>query len=700
MNKSMQTLLQAALFFAVVQNTVLANDLTDDLIDNSAIFDEIVVKGRILYANEVNALKMPIPALDVPQSLSIVTDLDIKERGYRALGDIVRYTPGVNSSQGEGHRDAIVFRGNRSTADFYIDGVRDDVQYYRGLYNLEQVEVLRGPNALLFGRGGTGGTVNRVTKKAVLDEVFTNLDAAADRFGAIDFAADINRETGTNSALRVTAHYDSLKNDRDFYEGDRYGFNPALKIRLGDATMFDLSYEYANHQRFIDRGIPTADGRPVAALADITFGDKDINLTTLEAHIIRGLLNHEFSATLKGNVTLHYGDYDKSYRNLYASGYDHDAQTVTLDGYLDPTQRSHLVLNANLVAALTTGTIGHTLLLGGEYVATDSQNYRYNTHWTTSGTDKESFVIRRPLNLSVNAAGQATSVDFTSDLNSYTETDITVASLYFQDQIDLSERVKLLLGGRFDSFDITVEDIKNTAAQSRTDDVFSPRAGLIYKPQDNISLYAGHSESFLPRSGEQYKKLDTDAARLDPDVFENTEIGLKWDIAPDLSVTSAYFQSRQIRAVRDNTTGESAEIRGLQIDGFEIELKGRIDEKLQFAAGYSAMEGETATGQTPRELPETMLSLWAAYLLTPQLEIGVGVTYQDETKITDNAASPMLPDYTRIDVAMNYTLSEEMVLRLNLENLSDTLYFPHAHSTHQASVGDPFNARLSLTRRF
>ena len=630
-----QTFLRAALAFAILPNLAFAND--------RALLDEVVVKGRILYANEVNALKMPIPALDVPQSLSIVTDLDIKERGYRALGDIVRYTPGVNSSQGEGHRDAIVFRGNRSTADFYIDGVRDDVQYYRALYNLEQVEVLRGPNALLFGRGGTGGTLNRVTKKAVLDALFTNFDLAADRFGATDMAVDMNRDIGPNSALRLTAHYDALKNDRDFYEGDRYGFNPTMKFRVGDATTLDLSYEYANHQRFIDRGIPTAHGRPVASLAGITFGDKDINLTKLEAHIFRGLLNHAFSDTLKGNVTLHYGDYDKSYRNLYASAYDHDAQTVVLDGYLDPTQRAHFIANGNLVAALTTGDISHTLLLGGEYVATDSENYRYNTHWTTSGTDTESFVIRRPLNLTVNAAGQATSVDFTSDLNSHSETDITVASVYFQDQIDLSEQVKLLLGGRFDSFDITVDDIKNAATQSRTDDVFSPRAGLIYKPQDNISLYAGYSESFLPRSGEQYKKLNADAARLDPDVFENTEIGLKWDIAPDLSVTSAYFQSRQTSAARDNATGETSEIRGLQIDGFEIELKGRIDEKLQFAAGFSAMDGETASGQTPRELPETMLSLWAAYLLTPQLEIGVGVTYQDETKITDDAASPSCP---------------------------------------------------------
>ena len=122
--------------------------------------DEIIVKGKVLYSDQVNSLKTPVPILNVPQSLSIITDEDIRSQGFRSIGDIARYTPGVNTSQGEGHRDAIVFRGVRSTADFYMDGIRDDVQYYRSLYNLEQVEILRGPNALLFGRGGTGGIVN------------------------------------------------------------------------------------------------------------------------------------------------------------------------------------------------------------------------------------------------------------------------------------------------------------------------------------------------------------------------------------------------------------------------------------------------------------------------------------------------------------------------------------------------------------
>ena len=158
----------------------------------NAEIEEVIIKGNILYADQVNALKTPVPVLDVPQSVSIVTDEDIRKQGFREISDIVRYIPGVNTSQGEGHRDAVVFRGVRSTADFYMDGVRDDVQYYRSLYNLEQVEVLRGPNALLFGRGGTGGIINRVTKKAVIGEEFGSVDVGTDTFGSLDLAYDYN----------------------------------------------------------------------------------------------------------------------------------------------------------------------------------------------------------------------------------------------------------------------------------------------------------------------------------------------------------------------------------------------------------------------------------------------------------------------------------------------------------------------------
>ena len=661
--------------------------------------EEIVVKGKVLYSDQVKALKTPTAIIDVPQSLSIVTDEDIRKQGIREIGDIVRYTPGVNTSQGEGHRDSVVFRGVRSTADFYQDGNRDDVQYYRSLYNVDQVEILRGPNALLFGRGGTGGIINRVTKKAQIGETFGSFDIGADDFGAFDFAADYNTSTGGNTALRLNLHNDSLENHRDMYDGDRTGFNPTVKIQMSDKTTLDLSYEYADHERFIDRGIPTANGKPVEALKDVVFGTSDINVTTLEADIFRGILTTDFSDTSKGIFSITSSEFEKLYQNLYASGYDLDTNVVTLDGYRDPTERENLIISANLVNELQIGGATHTLLIGAEIVDTDNKNERFDTYWSTTEKDKESFNVSRPLNIATNSAGVATGVDFTTKLKSRTTSDIEVTSVYIQDQIDLSDNLVVLLGGRLDQFDITVNDIKAGTSQSREDDEFSPRAGIIYKPEDNVSFYVSYSESFLPRSGEQYKKLTASSAALDPDVYESTEIGVNWDITPDLSLRASYFDSEQTIATRDES-GEGAEVLGLQVDGIELEIKGQVSDQLYVSFGYSDMDGETSSGGEPREIPENTMSLWTTYQVNDSFGYALGVTRQGESNISNNKPGLILPDYTRVDFAAFYDISEDLTVRLNIENITDEVYFPHSHSTHQASVGEEVNARLSITRRF
>ena len=685
-------LLIALMFNLSVPTTIFAQE-------NSSDPEEIIVKGKVLYSDQVTALKTPVPIIDVPQTLSIVTDEDIRKQGFRDLGDIVRYTPGVNTSQGEGHRDSIVFRGVRSTADFYLDGVRDDVQYYRSLYNLEQVEILRGPNALLFGRGGTGGIINRVTKKAVLNDAFGSFDMGADTFGAFDFAVDYNVQTGENSALRINFHSDTLENHRDYFDGDRYGFNPTLRVQISPQTTLDLSYEHADHERFIDRGVPTLNGEPVEAFEEIVFGDTDTNLTTLRADIYRANVSHEFSDTQKGNFVVQYSDFAKMYKNYYASGYS-GGDTFTADGYKDPTERTNLIISGNIVNEFQTGSAKHTLLVGAEIIDTENENYRYNTFFITTEDDNEVFNISRPINFGVNAAGVRTYNDFTADLKSSTESDIEVTSFYIQDQIDVSDNFKIMLGGRFDSFDITVRDVKNGTSESREDEEVSPRAGLIFKPQENLSLYVSYSESFLPRSGEQFKSLSSSSARLDPDVFESTEIGVKWDIRDNLSFTVSYFDSEQTQAVRDSDTGENSEIVGLQVDGIELELKGQVTDRLYLALGYSDLDGETAKGGEPREIPEQTASLWATYEVNEQFGIGLGITHQGESNIKNDKPGLILPDYTRVDFAAYYDLADDLSVQLNVENLTDELYFPHSHSTHQASVGEPLNARVSLRKRF
>ena len=678
-------------------NMVMAAQENDVNASNAGI-EEVVVKGNVLYTDQVNALKTPVPVLDVPQSVSIITDEDIRKQGFREISDIVRYIPGVNTSQGEGHRDAVVFRGVRSTADFYMDGVRDDVQYYRSLYNLEQVEVLRGPNALLFGRGGTGGIINRVTKKAVVGEDFGSVDVGTDTFGSLDLAFDYNVSGTDDSALRINVHTDSLANHRDFYDGERTGINPTMKFVMSDDTTLDLSYEYIDHERFIDRGVPTINGAPDESLTDIVFGTPEINTTTVEATIFRGTLSHVFSDTRKGNLTVHKSSFEKMYQNLYASGYD--GTLVTMDGYRDPTERDKLIISGNLVNEINVGSVKHTILVGAELIDTENNNLRYDTFWSTTSDDNEVFDISRPMDFTVNADGIATSVDFTTSLKSKTSSDIKVTSLYIQDQIDLTDNIKLMIGGRHDSFDITVADIKNMSSESRKDTEFSPRAGLVFKPSEEMSLYWSFSQSFLPRSGEQYKALSATSARLDPDVFESNEVGLKYDISPRLNLTLSYFNSEQTRAERDNDTGENSEVRGLTVDGLEVQLKGQLTDRLDVMVGYSSLDGETSSGGEPREIPDHTFSLYAKYQVNDKYGWAFGMTRQGESKIKDNNPDLVLPEYTRLDLGAYYKLSNGLELQVNIENLNDELYFPHSHSTHQASVGEPFNARVSVRKQF
>ena len=678
-------------------NMVMAAQENDVNASNADI-EEVVVKGSVLYTDQVNALKTPVPVLEVPQSVSIVTDEDIRKQGFREISDIVRYIPGVNTSQGEGHRDAVVFRGVRSTADFYMDGVRDDVQYFRSLYNLEQVEVLRGPNALLFGRGGTGGIINRVTKKAVIGEEFGSVDVGTDTFGSLDLAYDYNVSSTDDSAFRINIHTDSLANHRDFYDGERVGINPTMKFVMSDDTTLDLSYEYIDHERFIDRGVPTINGSPDESLIDIVFGTPEINTTTVEATIFRGTLSHVFSDTRKGNLTVHKSSFEKMYQNLYASGYD--GTLVTMDGYRDPTERDKLIISGNLVNEINVGSVKHTILVGAELIDTENNNLRYDTFWSTTSDDNEVFDISRPMDFTVNADGIATSVDFTTSLKSKTSSDIKVTSLYIQDQIDLTDNIKLMIGGRHDSFDITVADIKNMSTESRKDTEFSPRAGLVFKPNEEMSLYWSFSQSFLPRSGEQYKALSATSARLDPDVFESNEVGLKYDISPRLNLTLSYFNSEQTRAERDNDTGENSEVRGLTVDGLEVQLKGQLTDRLDVMVGYSSLDGETSSGGEPREIPDHTFSLYAKYQVNDKYGWAFGMTRQGESKIKDNNPGLVLPEYTRLDLGAYYKLSNGLELQVNVENLNDELYFPHSHSTHQASVGEPFNARVSVRKQF
>lgn len=710
---------------------------------NPADEDVIIVTGQHLYTDKINALKTPTPIIDVPQSLSIITADDITERAYTSIGQIIDYTPGVNTSQGEGHRDAVVFRGARSDADFFLDGVRDDVQYYRSLYNLEQVEILRGPNALLFGRGGTGGLLNRVSKKGDLEESFNGYKASINTFGAFDIAVDSNFSLSEKVAFRVNAYYESLSNNRDFFDGDRFGINPTARFALTPSTTLDLSYEYNNNERFIDRGIPSVgpDGTtnvaadsglrtPVEILDGITFGDEILNTAEFEAHVLRANLQHLFSDSLKGNITVSYGDYDKLYQNLFPVGYSAanpdfgGIETVNLDGYVDTTQRQTFTLAGNLVGEFSTGNIEHTIVTGAEFIDTSNNNDRFNTFFDTSQDDVETFAVDRsadrPINIlngvGVNAAGQTTTNSFAVDLNDDDHADLKVFSAYIQDQIEINQYIDIILGARFDRFDFTVEDLASNPSVTfeRVDEEFSPRLGLILKPRENISVYGSYSESFIPRSGGQFAEISDREQSLAPDRYTNLEAGLKWDFARGLSFTAAVFEIQERSPQPDNSPGADSDNESVIVEsvvqGFEAQIQGQIMDQWNISAGYSFLvgdvvndggvsQGEIMDGRRPRELPESTFSIWNNYQVSDQIGLGLGLTHQGKS-FADTSNTTTLPSYTRLDAAGYYDVNDTLRLQVNIENLTDTDYFPNGHTDDQISVGAPLNARFTVSGKF
>jgi len=644
-------------------------------------------------------LKSSLELKEIPRSISVMSAEQIKAQGLKSIGDVIDYTPGVINSQGEGHRDAPVIRGVRTTQDLYRDGIRDDVQYYRPLYNVERVEVLRGPDALTSGFGGAYGMINRVTKEGLIGEDFTEISGSVDSFGEFGIQLDRNVQIDKNTAFRLNMFGEDLANHRDFYYGNSFGANPTLKYDLGNGSTVDLSYEYLNQERFIDRGIPTgADGYPVQSLKDIVFGDPTENYSTHEAHILKAIYEHKLSESLKGRFTAAYSDHDKLYQNFYASAYDAAVNTVTLDGYVDTTKRKTSTFQYELIGELETGNILHNWIAGLEYLDVSNDNDRFHADWSYSDAVTDVFSITRPISLirgvGINSEGNTTVNNYRANQADETFADVKVLSFYINDEIALTDSLDLMLGARFDKMEV---DVSGGGPVSDSDDTISPKVGLIYDVTDAISVYASYSETFTPKAKDQYAKLKSNADKTDPDTFENTEFGLRYDLPVGLSLSAAYFEvEKNAPTYVDAMTSTMSTS---EISGFEVQLSGNLTSRWFISAGYTNLDAHASDGDRLKETPEDVFSIWNNFTVSDRLALNLGIINQGESYIKEGGTQK-LPEYTRVDAGASYALSENTSIQLNIENLTDELYFPHAHGDHQASVGAPINAMLSITSKF
>ena len=696
--------ISAAVLLALYGNVALADE-TDSKEES---VERITVRGAFFGQQVATAVKTPTLLINVPQSVSVVSAEQIAQQALFSISDVMQYTPGVSIGLGEDHRDQVTIRGQNTTADFFVDGLRDDVQYFRPLYNLERVEILRGANALLFGRGGGGGVVNRVTKVADTQENFTTLSAGIDTFSAGSISVDTNKVIDEKNAFRFNGVFDAIDNHRDFKDGERYAFNPTYTWHAGEDTRVVASYEYVNDDRLVDRGVPSLNGAPLEGYDNTYFGDPDFNNTTLEAHIARVRVDHSLSQNWNLNGSVQFADYDKAYQNLYPVNFDDQAGSVTLDGYRDTTARENALVQVNLIGQITSGNIEHTVLTGVEYGNQETANDRRDAFFADSQDDQVTFGFSDPL-----VIPEMTLTDAVRDRSS----DVTFTSVFLQDEIKLSDHWIVVAGLRYDNFDIDVVDTievnngaddGNNGLLTSSDSQVSPRAGVIYKPAESVSLYASYSKSFLPRSGDQFLTLSLTSQALDAEEFENKEIGVKWNVSDSLSVTAAAFEvERENGTAQDPNNPEASILTGTETSGYEIQVVGSLSEKWTINAGYSNLDGQEmgriSDGELANrdlaQLPEHMLTVWNQYQVNTQWRVALGVIYQSE-QYASLSNSVTLPDFTRVDAAVYYNYSEDLKFQLNVENLFDEDYFPSAHNDNNISTGEPLNARISLQYSF
>jgi catecholate siderophore receptor len=679
MNKYKLTYLVLAAASSAVYANLQAQE--NDIVE----LDDYEVVGKYLQADQITSLKTPTPIEDIPKSVSILTSDLIGLQDLTSMAGIADYVPGIVAGQGEGHRDDILFRGQKSTADFFVDGVRDDIQYYRPLYNVEQVEVLKGADALFFGRGGTGGLINRVSKTAQIGEDFTGYSLSFDDFGERSLQIDSNMTIAPNAALRINYYTEDLENDREHFYGDNSGINPTLNFELSEKTTVNVSYENLDQERFIDRGITAnSNGNPDQTYIGTTFGDADYNKSTLSADMVKVSVDHKIDDSTKLRLNYTDNEFSKMYQNYYAkSSVTGAVPTVTAEGYHDETERSNTILSADIIGEKKFVGKNHKYVIGYESIETSNDNMRKKGDGTNTSVSVEL----------ANLDNLETLLPQTEDYDN-TKATVDVTSLYFSDEIELTEEFNLVLGGRLDEFDITVVDSLNGGTLSQVSEEFSTRVGLVYNPEDNVSWYASYSETFLPKSGDQYASLDSAEQGLDSNVFENLEFGVKFTTDNGIDVTATVYELTSIQPEYNGPL--QTKVEEIEAEGLELQAAGNVSDNWFMSAGFSKVNNADAL----KEVPGKTFSLWNLYKYNEKLSFGLGIINKGATKGKYKTNPVYLPSYTRIDLAAYYKIDDNMRLQLNVENVTDEVYFPHSYGDHQISVGAPMHATIKLVGRF
>lgn len=641
-----------------------------------------------------SATKIKAPLKDVPQTVNVVTEKLIEDQAAQSLQEVLRNVPGVSAHIGDGQRDQFYIRGFDAIGDQFVDGLRDDALYYRDLSNVERVEVVKGPAAVLYGRGSSGGIVNRITKKptatAIREAEFT-LGSFDQKRATIDLSQPVNETL----RLRLVGAAEEAGSFRDQGFLRRGNLAASASFNVSADTQLLVQGEQLNDRRVTDMGIPAYRGRPAPVDIATYYGTNNArqdDYSDAEVSSGRIKLEHRISPGL--TLSNHFGAYD--YRldrqNTFGQTVNDSTGVVTLFHGKTHRHDEGWFNQLELTQKLSTGAVGHQILYGFEVGQQDKdlQVYNWNVKPTTS--------VLNPVNPPLSAFGAP--VKATDNL-----TRMDVQSLYVQDMLTFSPRWKALVGLRHDKFDQAVED-RMTASRRRTDKEWSPRGGLVFQPNGWQSYYVSYSRSFQP-SGEVLA-FTSAQSQMAPEMTRNLEAGVKLDLfGGKTSATAAVFELERTNIKNVGPGGVLIPVGEQRTRGLEFSLAGEVARGWQVSAGYAYLDAvitksATASMQGKRAAltPRNSANLWLMRELGGGFKLGGGLNYVgDRYAAPDNLVT--LESYLTADAALIYQ-TKAYDLALNLKNLSDEKYFVSGHgaSNNLNMPGAPRSVQLTGRIRF
>ncbi len=671
-----------------------------EVLENPEALSELIVVGdnvELYKPEKLTTGKYTVPLVDVPQTVNVITEEVIKEQGAANLREVLKNVPGISIQAGEGGvppGDNLSIRGFNARTDLFVDGVRDFGGYSRDPFNIEQVDVTKGPSSTNAGRGSTGGAVNLSSKTPHLDnENQFLLGGGADSYGRTTM--DINHKISglDNAAFRLNAMLHTQDNPgRDHVEQERWGIAPSIGFGLGTDTRFTLSYFHLEQDNVPDYGIPWNGLLPSPVDNSNWYGLLGRDFEKTETDIFTAIFEHDFNENL-------------SLRNISRIGRNHLDLSVTAPRYNTPAlpgaeirrtdwknrdQIDTILSNqTELRYDFHTGSVEHQLIAAMEFShETEENKLRDDLNAPAPDTD-----LYNP-----NPYGYTANLVYNGGVNE-TAADTIAFSLF--DTIKLTEQWTLSGGLRWESFDVDYDSRATnalggaTTSLGRRDEMLSSRAAITYKPRENGSIYLGYGTSFNPAAeGLTLSNLANNAANLstEPEESSTMELGTKWELLDErLLVNAALFQTDKTSARTVDPITNLISLDGEQrVRGFEFGFTGLITDQWRVLGGYTYLDGEVTKSNNPAEVgldlsntPENSFNLWTVYDLPKDFQVGLGMNYVDSrTNSTTSATIREAPSYVTFDALIGYKLNENVNFRLNFYNLGNREYIDRVGGGH------------------